>query len=45
MSALEIPPPTTVMATSTAPPVFVAVTPAPVKFKLVNADVSVEPSS
>jgi hypothetical protein len=45
MSALEIPPPPPVMATSTAPPVFVAETPEPVKFKLVNAVVSVEPSS
>jgi hypothetical protein len=39
------PPPPPVTATVTAPPVFVAVTPAPVKFKLVNAVVSVEPSS
>jgi hypothetical protein len=41
----EVPPPPPVTATVTAPPVFVAVTPAPVKFKLVNAVVSVEPSS
>jgi hypothetical protein len=45
MSALEMPPPPPVMATVTEPPVFVAVTPVPVKFKLVNAVVSVEPSS
>jgi hypothetical protein len=41
----ESPPPPPVTATVTSPPVFVAVTPAPVKFKLVNAVVSVEPSS
>jgi hypothetical protein len=43
MSVDEAPPP--VMATVTEPPVFVAVTPEPVKFMLVNAVVSVEPSS
>jgi hypothetical protein len=41
----ESPPPPPVTATVTAPPEFVAVTPSPVKFKLVNAVVSVEPSS
>jgi hypothetical protein len=41
----DVPPPPPVTATVTAPPVFVAVTPAPVKFMLVNAVVSVEPSS
>jgi hypothetical protein len=39
------PPPPPETATVTAPPVFVAVTPVPVKFRLVNAVVSVEPSS
>jgi hypothetical protein len=38
-------PPPPVISTVTAPPVFVAVTLVPVKFKLVNAVVSVEPSS
>jgi len=46
MSALEIPPPPPlVMATETAPLVFVAVTPEPVKLMLVTADVRVVPSS
>jgi hypothetical protein len=45
ISALEIPLPPPVMATETAPPVLVAVTPAPVKSILVNAEVNVVPSS